>query len=134
MILARSSIGTFAANAGFEGTDLETAKAIAFAESSGDPENYDPEQAFFLEHGIEAEKAQGQGSVGLWQIFRWEHPEFRAWNLKDPQVNACAAFLIYKDAGDSFKPWDTWLTGEYRKFLAPPAAPASAAPEPGGVL
>lgn len=120
--LTRAEITTFAQNAGFlPGPELDTAVAIAFAESGGDPENYNAE--------IKAGAPTGKGSIGLWQIFQHEHPEFIGWNLRDPQVNACAANSIFQKA-KGFTPWATFTEGKYRVFLPP----ASAAPEPGGVL
>jgi hypothetical protein len=43
---------------------------------------------------------------------KW-HPEYTAESLKDPQVNANAAYAIYSAAGDSFTPWSTFKTGAY---------------------
>lgn len=112
--LTRAQIQAVAQNAGFSGEDLETAVAIAFAESAGKPDEYDAELAFFKEHNI---TAIGRGSCGLWQIFRFEHPEFDGWNLDDPQVNACAASTLYTKAGKKFEPWSTFTSGAYKKFL-----------------
>ena len=123
--LSRSQIEAVAVKAGFAGEDLAIAVAIAFAESGGDPNSYDPETA--------AKAPAGQGSIGLWQIFRMEHPEFTTADLTDPQVNACAAFSIYRNARSTFAPWATYMEGKYKAFLAP-VTPAPAAPEPGGVL
>ena len=111
--------------AGFIGEDLEIAVAIAFAESGGDPNSYDPETA--------AKAGLGEGSIGLWQIFHKEHPEFGNADLTDPQVNACAAFSIYRNARSTFEPWATFTEGKYKAFLES-VTPAPAAPEPGGVL
>jgi hypothetical protein len=124
MILTRGEIEAVAANAGFQGEDLEKATAIAFAESGGVPDRYNPETA--------AGTPDGLGSVGLWQIYRRDHPEFAAWNLTDPQVNACAASMVWRRAGNLFTPWSTWKTGAYRKFLLPAApAPENPAANPG---
>lgn len=122
--LTRAAITIFAQKAGFRGPELDTAVAIAFAESGGNPKDYDPETA--------ANAPEWQGSVGLWQIFRRDHPEFAEWDLEDPQVNACAAQLCYRQAKNSFEPWSSFKSGKYKTFLPP--APAAAAPEPGGVL
>lgn len=119
--LTRAAITIFAQNAGFTGATLETAVAIALAESGGDPIAYDPETA--------AGAPAGKGSVGLWQIFQEEHPELAGWNLKDPQVNACAANFVFQKA-KGFTPWSTFTSGKFRVFMPPPTA----APEPGGVL
>lgn len=122
MILTRAEVETFAANAGFRASELETAVAVAFAESGGVPDCYNPETA--------AGTPDGLGSVGLWQIYRNMHPEFTGWNLTDPQVNACAAYIVFKRAGNLFTPWSTWKTGVYRKFLMPAAPPAAPADTP----
>jgi hypothetical protein len=66
-----------ASNAGFSGDDLDTAVAIALAESGGDPEAYNPE--------TEAGTAPGRGSYGLWQIYQTAHPEYDSATLFDPQ-------------------------------------------------
>lgn len=124
--LTRAQIETFAQNAGFAGQDLETAIAIAFAESSGNPDEYNPESAFFTEHDVPARISWDRGSYGLWQIFRFEHPECATWNLRDPQVNACAAFLTYSRAGKKFAPWSTFTGGAYKKFLPSSGAEESA--------
>lgn len=110
-------IQTVAQNAGFTGEDLATAVAIAQAESSGDPGQYNPESAFFSEHQISSNRSADRGSYGLWQIFRFLHPEFDGWNLSDPQVNACAANIVYVRAGKKFGAWSTYNSGRFRAFL-----------------
>lgn len=117
MILTAAQIRTYVNNAGFAAEDLDAAVAIARAESSGDTESYNPETAFFTEHNIQDHAARGRGSYGLFQIFRYEHPEFDDWNLEDPQVNAVAASLIYAKAGKKFTPWSTYTTGKFKEFL-----------------
>lgn len=119
MILTREQIAEHAANAGFRNPDLSIAVAIALAESGGDPAAYDPEGAFFQEHATDPALSKDRGSVGLWQIFRWEHPEFQLWNLNDPAVNAVAAWFVYCRAHKQFTPWSTWHSEAYKKFLEP---------------
>lgn len=97
-----------AKNAGFNGYDAVIAAAVALAESSGNPDRYNPETDYFVRHKIDPSLAEGKGSIGLWQIFQYVHPEFADWNLRDPQTNANAAFQIYKTAGYSFRPWSTF--------------------------
>ena len=104
--LNAAQIATYAQNAGFEGQDLQTAVAIALAESSGNPNaNGDT----LLTPG---------GSVGLWQINLAAHPEFSEWNLTDPQTNARAAYSIYAAAGFNFSPWSTYRSGAYQSYLS----------------
>lgn len=107
--LTAAEIRQYAANAGFSGDDLDTATAIAQAESSGKPTAYNPE--------TDAGAPEGKGSYGLWQIYLNAHPEFAGLNLKDPQVNANAAYEIYAKAGYSFAPWSTFNSGAYARYL-----------------
>lgn len=102
-------IAPFARNAGFTPDVLEIAIAIALAESGGDPDAYNPETA--------AGAPAGEGSYGLWQIYRKAHPLFATWNLRDPQTNACAASIVYQSARNSFGPWSTFQNCAYVKFL-----------------
>lgn len=106
--LSYDEILTLANNAGF-GCDSSTAAAIALAESGGDPTAYNPE--------TQACTPDGQGSVGLWQIYQFKHPEFAGQDLTDPQTNANAAYKVYTDAG-GFRPWSTFKSGAYQNFLS----------------
>ncbi len=83
--------------------DPELAAAIALAESSGDA------------------SAIGDGgkSVGLWQINTAAHPEFQRSDLVDPTFNAQAALGISK-RGTDWKPWSTYNSGSYKRFLRTP--------------
>ena len=105
MNLQIPQIVALAAGAGFVGDDLTTAVSIALAESGGDPQAYNPERA--------ANTPQGYGSFGLWQIYLKAHPEYKGKNLFDPQLNALAAFSVYRSAGNSFSPWSTFKNGAY---------------------
>lgn len=97
------NITDYAKRAGFTGNDLIIAVAIAYAESSGDPnargdrrDENDPDTAT---------------SYGLWQIHWTVHPETYVNNpteLFDPQNNANAAFIIYTRAGNTFRDWSTF--------------------------
>ena len=104
-----TGIAVYARNAGFAGADLLTAVAIALAESGGNPDAYNPETA--------AGTPEGFGSYGLWQIYLKAHPNFQGLNLFDPQTNANAAYEVYAEAGNSFRPWSTYLNGAYTAHL-----------------
>lgn len=105
MQLSASEIAQLARTAGFAGSDLVTAVAIALAESSGDPA---------IVGDLEITRG---GSIGLWQInLRW-HPEYSKELLLNPEANAAAAYAIYADADHSFSPWSTYASGSYRRFL-----------------
>lgn len=111
--LTASQIQGYAANAGFSGDDLNTAVAVALAESSG-------------RTGVVGDTSiTPGGSIGLWQINLQAHPEYTAAELTDPQTNANAAYAIYSAAGGQFTPWTTFNTGAYMQYLQSPAqAPA----------
>jgi hypothetical protein len=97
MRFTAQQIATFAKNVGFSGADLKTAVAVCYGESSFNPGEYNPETA--------AGAPAGKGSVGLWQIYQNAHPEFAGWNLSDPQVNACAARIVWMRSG-----WNAWAS------------------------
>ena len=103
--LSADQIRTLAANAGFQDSDLETAVAIALAESSGNP------------GAVGDLEITSGGSVGLWQINLHYHPEYTAAQLMDPQTNADAAYAVYHQAGGSFRSWSTFETGTYLTYL-----------------
>lgn len=113
-VLSRGEIEAVVQRAGFTGADADTAVAIALAESGGDPAQYNPE--------AQKNPASNMGSVGLFQIFRWMHPDLCSWDLTDPLLNARAAFFVYLKAGRKFTPWATYGEngdGPYKKFLQP---------------
>ena|ERR1700691_4065073 len=111
MGLSPSQIAQYAANAGFSGTALQNAVAIALAESGGNPSI------------IGDTNVTPGGSVGLWQINLAAHPEYSAADLLDPQANADAAFAVYQQSGGQFTPWTTFNTGAFAPFL--PATPST---------
>jgi len=98
-VLSASQIGGYASNAGFSGSDLATAVAIAIAESGGNPSAVNPE-----------------GSYGLWQIDIVENPQYANDDLTDPSVNAQDAYSIYSEGG--FTRWSTYNNGAYLNYLA----------------
>ena len=117
LVLTAAQIAGYAESAGFSGEDLITAVAIALAESSGNPNSYNPE--------ISAGAPAGEGSYGLWQIYLYMHPEYAGMNLYDPQTNANAAYAIYAAAG-GFSPWATYNSGAYESNMAAAEAAVSA--------
>jgi len=116
--LNASQITAVASQAGFQGDDLVTAVAVALAESGGNP-------SVVGDMNIPAVAAAG-GSVGLWQINRHAHPEFSDWDLKNPSLNAAAAFSVYQNAGMSFTPWSTFTNGAYEAHLSAAQSAVSA--------
>jgi|SRR5271154_468376 len=110
--LSQDSLQQLASQAGFQGSDIATAAAIAQAESSGNP------------GAVGDLNITPGGSVGLWQVNLAAHPNYNASQLTDPLTNAQAAYAIYVAAGYSFKPWTTYKTGAYAKYL-PGASPGT---------
>ncbi|MGI5224302.1 D-alanyl-D-alanine carboxypeptidase family protein [Actinoallomurus sp. CA-142502] len=116
-VLTPRRIAQQAYDAGFRGSALATAVAVALAESGGDP------------HAHNA--VPPDDSYGLWQvnmIGSLGPDRRRAFHLKsdaalfDPAVNARAAWSI-SGQGTSFQPWSTYTNGAYRAHL--PAARAA---------
>lgn len=110
MALSPSQLGSLAYQAGFRGSALTMAVAVALAESGGNPSAYNPESA--------AGTPPGQGSYGLWQIYRNAHPEFSSVDLYDPASNAMAAYSVYRAAGGNFTPWSTYNNGSAAQYAS----------------
>ncbi len=108
--LTPAQIKGHAAAAGFTGSDLNIAVAVALAESGGNPSAHNP--------------TPPDDSYGLWQInmLGGMGPERRKkYNLKantdlyDPATNARVARGIFKGSG--WKAWTTYTRGTYKKFM-----------------
>lgn len=115
-ILLPPTIAGYAKGAGFTGNDVAVAVAVAMAESGGNTD------------------AVGDNgtSIGIWQIHVTAHPEFASVNLKDPAVNAAAAYKI-KTAKGNWSDWSTYNSLRYYAFLPAAEAVAAAATPLGGV-
>jgi cell wall-associated NlpC family hydrolase len=117
--LTASQIAPYAAQAGFAGSSLVTAIAVALAESSGNTWAINND-------------ADGSQDQGLWQINSVHFSEFPgsvrdpgqgsiaavgASRLFDPATNAIAAWVVSGGAAN-FAPWSTYTSGAYRAHLA----------------
>lgn len=91
-----------AANAGFQGADIDTISRIALAESGGNPTN--------------RYTTPREDSFGLLQINAkaWGYPMAEA--SLDPQTAFNNAYKISK-GGTDFTPWTTYTSGKYRTGL-----------------
>ena len=81
------------------------AAAIALAESGGNPDdNYAP--------------GPQEDSRGLWQInvAPTANPQYGKLNLYDPTQNVKIAIAMSQN-GRNWRPWTTFTSGDYRKFL-----------------
>jgi hypothetical protein len=128
--LTPAQIYTLAHQAGLSAAAATTATAIALAESGGDPNAVGD---------VGLENATWGPSVGLWQI-RSLKAQYGtggtrdASRLKDPYFNAKSMVAI-SGTGGSWKPWSTYTSGSYKKYLSPAstgaADPAANAAAPG---
>lgn len=109
-ILTREQIAYQAKGAGFTGSDIDIAVAVALAESGGDTKSHNTKPP--------------DNSYGLWQINMYKDlgPQRRKWfgidsndALFDPTMNAKAAYMVYKNSG--WKAWTTYTSGKYKEFL-----------------
>jgi hypothetical protein len=105
--------------AGFPENQIAMAVAVSIAEdTSGDPA---------------ATHTNSNGSIdtGLWQINSIHGIPVE--QLKNPSANAAAAFKIWTDAGNSWKPWSTYPAKAMVFFQRGQfAAKSQAVPNPGG--
>lgn len=90
--MSAKEIAQTAYNAGWRGEELVIATAVALAESSGQ---------YWVVNSI--------GCVGLWQVYVkvhiGAHPSWTTENMKDPNKNAAAAMVLYKDSA-ARRGWD----------------------------
>lgn len=110
--LGINELYSLAKEAGFSDQEARIMAAIAMGESSGNPNAHN------------ADRRTGDDSYGLWQINMLGRmgPERRRMfgissdeDLKDPRINARAAYQIYKQQG--FRAWSVWSSGKYRQFM-----------------
>src|SRR5882757_185597 len=109
--LTAEQIKYFASQQGFTGGDLNTAVAVALAESGGNP----------AQHTVSSK----DDSYGLWQINmigKLGPDRMKQFGLKnanellDPNVKAKAAHIIF--ARDGWKAWGAYTNNSYKKFVA----------------
>ena len=98
--MARKSlidVAELAWNAGFRGSELNRAVAVAYAESTGN-----------------TNAVSSTGCChGLWQINVRVHGSTKGWTveqMRDPQQNANAAYTLWKESG--WHPWDSSRGGQ----------------------
>lgn len=106
--LKAADIAVIAKAAGFTGSKLETAVAVAMAESSGN----------------ESAVSWTGCCIGLWQINVQVHPYTRA-AMMNAAENAKAAYAI-SSGGANWQPWDAYKSKAYLLYL-PMARSAAAA-------
>ncbi len=131
--LPAAEVVRHARNAGFKGEALNTAVAIAKAESGFDPD---------ILRDVNIQTNVFGPSVGLWQIRsvkaeRGTGKQRDITRLTDPAFNARSAYAI-SGGGNNFRPWSVFQNGAYKKHLGAaseatgeaPAVPEAAAGAP----
>jgi murein DD-endopeptidase MepM/ murein hydrolase activator NlpD len=103
-LLSQSQVRQYASNAGFTGSNLNIATAIAMAESGGNTQAVNTSDPY-------------GGSFGLFQI---NAAHFHAGGTTqacalDPQCASNYAYSLFKSQG--FQPWGTYTNGAYQKFM-----------------
>lgn len=111
--LSAREIAGYAKAAGFHGKGLQTAVAVALAESSG-----------------RTSVVNSIGCVGLWQIYQSvhvkAHPNWTTAWLKNPANNARAAYVL-SNGGTNWHPWETYTNGRYLIYMSRAASAAGEA-------
>jgi hypothetical protein len=101
--------------AGFPEAQLDTAAAVAGAESGWNP------TATNL-------NANGTTDYGMWQINSVHAAALATGNWRDPTDNARMALAVWRQAGGSWAPWVTYNTGAYLAHLPAASAAQTGAP------
>lgn len=109
-ILSRAQVSQYAAQAGFKDQALVIALAIAQAESGFNTEAIDHD-------------SNGSTDYGLWQI-NSIHGFNSSSLLNSPLYNAQAAYKV-SGGGSNWKPWTTYTSGAYLKFMPNGTGPSS---------
>lgn len=115
--LSPAQIFTLARNAGLSPSAAAIATAIALAESGGRTDAVGD---------VGLQDAKWGPSIGLWQIrsLRAEYGTGSprdASRLKDPTFNA-AAMVSISGKGGNWKPWSTYTSGSYKRYVSEVAA------------
>lgn len=112
MTLTDAQIAGAAKSAGFSGSNLAKAVAVALAESSGNPNAHNA--------------VPPDNSYGLWQINmlgsmgparRKQFGLSSNNDLFNPNTNAKAAYAI-AGGGKNFTPWSTYTSGAYLRYMS----------------
>lgn len=119
-ILTARQIAGHAQNAGFRGRDLTIAVAVGLAESGG-------------RTNATNRNSNGSTDYGVWQINSVHADKLRTGTWSNPADNARMAFAVYREAGNSFRPWVAYTTGKYLAHM-PAASRGAQTPDAGGTI
>ena len=109
--MAQQQLVDILRGAGFKGDALRTAYAIAMAESGGNPRGLNDTRPD-LSYGLFQVNMIDRLGPSRRQQFGLSSNE----DLYDPATNARAAYAI-SGGGTNWKPWTTYTSGAYRKYL-----------------
>jgi len=102
--LSSAQIASAMRSAGWPENAIPMGVAIALAESGGNPS------------AVNNSNRNGSRDYGLFQINSVHKSLLKQGNWANPVDNARMALKVYRDAGNSWKPWATFNHGSYRKF------------------
>lgn len=103
MSISDIDIARHARQAGFSGTDVPIAVAVALAESGGNP------------HAVNRNDTGGTQSFGLWQINSVHSSLLASGDWRDPASNARMAFAVFQRQG--WRAWGVYNSKKYLLFL-----------------
>ena len=101
--LTRSQIASAMSQAGWPKSAIPVGVAVALAESSGNP-------------AATNHNRNGSTDYGLFQINSIHKSILASGTWSNPVDNAKMALRVYREAGNSWRPWVTFKSGSYRKF------------------
>jgi cell wall-associated NlpC family hydrolase len=118
--LTVNAVADVAFRAGFRGEALVTAVAVSTAENGAHQVDLVHNNSKTAQNLIDAYVGRKEVITsrdrGLWQINDRAHPDVTDAMAFDPLKNAQAAYRI-SGGGTNFKPWVTYNSGAYKKFL-----------------
>lgn len=115
MALTPQEIAGYAKAAGFPQSELQTAVAVALAESGGNP------------GAVNRANSNGSVDYGLFQINTVHGSLLTQGDKFNPADNAKMAFTVWSRAGNKWTPWSVYKSGRYRAYI-PQGTLGSAAP------
>ena len=101
--MTRTQIANAMAQAGWPNKAIPLGVAVALAESGGNP-------------NATNHNRNGSTDYGLFQINSIHKSILASGTWSNPVDNAKMALRVYREAGNSWRPWVAYKSGSYRKF------------------
>lgn len=118
--LSPRDIATAAKQAGFPADQVQTAVAVALAESGGNPA------------AVNTANRNGSVDYGLWQINTIHGPLLSQGDKFNPNDNAKMAYTVWSRAGGKWTPWSVYNNRRYVTFMPQAALAAASANQQSG--